>query len=129
MTLGLGTIIEHRRGARRSESLLGLAATWAGYPHADALAALGVAGFIAVAGYQLGRETIDALVDRAPEGLTEAMCALVAQTPGVARTEAIRLRTSGAQIVGEVIVSAPRTLSLERAAGISKGKNFAEERQ
>ena len=98
--------------------LLGLAATWAGYPHADALAALGVAGFIAVAGYRLGRETIDALVDRAPEGLTEAMRALVAQTPGVARTEAIRLRTSGARIVGEVIVSAPRTLSLERAAGI-----------
>ena len=65
--------------------LLGLAATWAGYPHADALAALGVAGFIAVAGYRLGRETIDALVDRAPEGLTEAMRALVVQTPRVAR--------------------------------------------
>jgi cation diffusion facilitator family transporter len=98
--------------------LLGLAAVRAGYPHADALAALGVAGFIAIAGYRLGRETIDALVDRAPEGLTEAMRALVVQTPGVARTEAIRLRTSGARIVGEVIVSVPRTLSLERAAAI-----------
>ena len=98
--------------------LLGLAAVRAGYPHADALAALGVAGFIAVAGYRLGRETIDALVDRAPEGLTEAMRALVAETPGVARTEAIRLRTSGPRTVGEVIVSAPRTLLLERVAAI-----------
>ena len=53
--------------------LIGLAATRAGYPHADALAAIGVAGFIAAAGYRLGRATIDALVDRAPEGLTDAI--------------------------------------------------------
>ena len=52
--------------------LIGLVATRAGFPHADALAAIGVAGFIAAAGYRLGRSTIDALVDRAPEGLTDA---------------------------------------------------------
>jgi divalent metal cation (Fe/Co/Zn/Cd) transporter len=44
-------------------------------------------------------------------------CALVAQTPGVAGTEAIR-RTNGARIVGELIVSAPCTLPLERVAAI-----------
>ena len=98
--------------------LLGLAATRAGYPHADAVAAIGVAGFIAVAGYRLGRATIDALVDRAPEGLADAMRALVAQTRGVAGAEAIRLRTSGARIVGELIVSVSRTLPLERVAAI-----------
>ena len=43
---------------------------------------------------------------------------LAAQTPGVAGTEAIRLRTSGARIVRELIVSAPRTLPLERVAAI-----------
>jgi hypothetical protein len=37
-------------------------------PHADSLAAIGVAGPIAVAGYRLVRATIDALVDRAPRG-------------------------------------------------------------
>jgi divalent metal cation (Fe/Co/Zn/Cd) transporter len=98
--------------------LLGLAATRAGYPHADALAAIGVAGFIAVAGYRLGRATIDALVDRAPEGLADAIRALVAQTRGVAGTEAIRLRTIGARIVGELIISVSRTLPLERVAAI-----------
>ena len=56
--------------------LLGLVASRAGFPHADALAAIGVAGFIAVAGYRLGRTTIDALVDRAPEGLTDAIKSL-----------------------------------------------------
>jgi cation diffusion facilitator family transporter len=98
--------------------LFGLAATRAGYAHADALAAIGVAGFIAAAGYRLGRATIDALVDRAPEGLTEAIRALVVNTRGVARIEAIRLRPSGAKIVGEIIVSVSRTLPLERVAAI-----------
>ncbi|MGH6798182.1 MAG: cation diffusion facilitator family transporter, partial [Roseiarcus sp.] len=98
--------------------LLGLAATRAGYAHADALAAIGVAGFIAAAGYRLGRATIDALVDRAPEGLTDAIRALVINTKSVAGIEAIRLRPSGANIVGDVIVSVSRTLPLERVAAI-----------
>jgi divalent metal cation (Fe/Co/Zn/Cd) transporter len=95
--------------------LLDLAAPGAGYPHADSLAAIGVAGSIAVAGYRLVRATIDALVDPAPDGQTDAM-RLVAQTPRVAGTEAIRLRTSGARIVRELIVSVPRTLPMERVA-------------
>src|SRR5271166_2909895 len=98
--------------------LIGLAATRAGYPHADALAAIGVAGFIAAAGYRLGRSTIDALVDRAPEGLTEATRALIINTKGVGGIEAIRLRPTGAKIVGEIIISVPRTLPLERVAAI-----------
>ena len=98
--------------------LIGLAATRAGYPHADAFAAIGVAGFIAAAGYRLGRSTIDALVDRAPEGLTDAIRALVLHETSVAGIEAIRLRPSGAKIVGDVIVSVSRTLPLERVAAI-----------
>jgi cation diffusion facilitator family transporter len=98
--------------------LIGLIATMAGYAHADALAAIGVAGFIAAAGYRLGRETIDALVDRAPEGLADAIRGLVINTGGVAGIEAIRLRPSGPKIVGDVVVSVPRTLPLERVAAI-----------
>jgi cation diffusion facilitator family transporter len=99
--------------------LLGLIATRAGYAHADALAAIGVAGFIAVAGYRLGRTTIDALVDRAPEGLTDSIRSLVMHNnTSIAGIEAIRLRPSGAKIVGDVIVSVSRTLPLERVAGI-----------
>jgi cation diffusion facilitator family transporter len=98
--------------------LIGLVATRAGFPHADALAAIGVAGFIAVAGYRLGRTTIDALVDRAPEGLTDAIRSLVMHDTSVAAIEAIRLRPSGPKIVGDVIVLVSRTLPLERVAGI-----------
>ena len=49
--------------------LAGLVATRFGLPAADALAAIGVAGFIAVSGYRLGRRTLNALLDAAPEGL------------------------------------------------------------
>jgi cation diffusion facilitator family transporter len=100
--------------------LLGLAATRAGYAHADALAAIGVAAFIAVAGYRLGRSTIDALTDRAPEGLSDAVRTLAARTPGVAGTEAVRLRTNGARIIGELIVSVSRALPIERVAAIKE---------
>ena len=98
--------------------LIGLAATRAGYPHADAFAALAVAAFIAAAGYRLGRETIDALVDRAPEGLTDAIRALVLHETSVAGIEAIRLRPSGPKIVGDVVLSVSRTLPLERVAAL-----------
>ena len=101
--------------------LAGLAATRAGYPHADALAAIGVAGFIAAAGFRLGRATIDALVDRAPAGLTEAVRSVVVSADGVAGIEAVRLRPTGPRIVGEVIVSVSRTLPLERVASIKAG--------
>ena len=52
-----------------SIALLGLIATRFGYPQGDALAALGVAAFITVAGYRLGRRTVDSLIDAAPKGL------------------------------------------------------------
>jgi cation diffusion facilitator family transporter len=109
--------------------LAGLAATRAGYPHADAFAAIGVAFFIAAAGYRLGRATIDALVDRAPAGLTEAVRALVIATDGIAGIEAIRLRPTGPRIVGEVIVSVSRTLPLERVAAIKSALQARIERK
>ena len=41
--------------------LLGLGAAALGFRYGDALAAMGVAGFIAIAGWRLGRQTIDTL--------------------------------------------------------------------
>jgi cation diffusion facilitator family transporter len=98
--------------------LVGLAATRAGWAHADAFAAIGVAAFIAVAGYRLGRRTIDALVDAAPKGLAEAVRATVERVPGVAGTEFLRLRRSGAQTVGDLGLLVSRTLPLERVSAI-----------
>jgi len=98
--------------------LVGLGATRLGLARADALAAIGVAGFIAIAGYRLGRRTIDALVDAAPKGLTDRLRRAIEAVPGVAAVETIRLRPSGAQIIGEVGIFVARTLPLERVAAI-----------
>jgi cation diffusion facilitator family transporter len=98
--------------------LAGLAATRAGWPNADAFAAIGVAVFIAVAGIRLGRRTVDALVDAAPKGLAGALRVAVERVPGVAGADFVRLRRSGARIVGDLGVFVSRTLSLERVAAI-----------
>jgi cation diffusion facilitator family transporter len=98
--------------------LLGLAATRAGWPHADAFAAVGVAVFIGVAGLRLGRRTVDALVDAAPKGLAGALRVAVERVPGVAATDFVRLRRNGAQIVGDLGLFVSRTLPLERVAAI-----------
>ena len=49
--------------------LLGLVAAHYGFERGDALAAFGVAVFIAIAGFRLGRRTIDTLLDAAPREL------------------------------------------------------------
>src|SRR6202034_4318115 len=98
--------------------LIGLAATRAGFARADALAAIGVAAFIAVAGFRLGRRTIDALVDAAPKGLASKVRRAVEAIPGVAGADFLRLRRSGPNIVGDLGLFVSRTLPLERVAAI-----------
>jgi cation diffusion facilitator family transporter len=63
--------------------------------HADAVAALGVSMVVVWVSWQLGRRTVDALVDRAPEGMEERIHAAVEAVPGVKDCHAIRMRYSG----------------------------------
>ena len=49
--------------------LIGLGAVALGYPWADSAAAVVVAVFICIAGWRLGRRTIDTLTDTAPAGV------------------------------------------------------------
>jgi cation diffusion facilitator family transporter len=62
---------------------------------ADAVAALGVSVLVVWVSWQLGRRTVDALVDRAPEGMEERIQAAVESVPGVHDCHALRLRYSG----------------------------------
>jgi len=100
--------------------LAGLIATWFGYLQADAYAAFGVAAFVAIAGYRLGRRTIDALLDRAPEGAAERIRAAALAVPGVASVDFLRLRPAGALVLGEIGIGVARTLPMERVARISE---------
>lgn len=94
--------------------LLGLLAALYGFKYGDALAAIGVAVFIAIAGWRLGRRTIDTLLDTAPKGLAQRISSLIADVPGVVEVVQARLRSSGAESFGEITVVVSRTLPLDR---------------
>lgn len=100
--------------------LAGLALNAAGYPQADALAALGVALIVCHAGYELGRRTLDVLLDAAPEGVAEQVTALIDAIPGIARIERVRVRPAGKTIFVDVRLSVGRTLSTTQVARITE---------
>ena len=62
---------------------------------ADAVAALGVSVLVIWVCWQLGRRTVDALVDSAPAGMEERILAAVSAVPGVRDCHNIRVRYSG----------------------------------
>ncbi|WP_245411953.1 cation diffusion facilitator family transporter [Methylocella silvestris] len=107
-----------------SLAIAGLIAAHFGFPQGDAVAALGVAGFIGVAGYNIGRRTIDTLLDAAPKGLTEKVWGSAAAVPGVIEVPSVRLRPAGNEILGDLEIAVARTLSLESVAAIKA--NVAE---
>jgi len=98
--------------------LLGLVAAHYGFERGDALAAFGVAAFIAVAGFRLGRRTIDTLLDAAPRELAPHLRRAIADVPGVIAIDSLRLRTIGPDIVGEATIGVARGLRVEQAARI-----------
>ena len=98
--------------------LLGLGAAALGFKYGDALAAMGVAGFIAIAGWRLGRQTIDTLLDKAPAGVSDEIRAVVSKVPGVVEIENLRLRPGGTHLFGDVSVVVSRTLALDQVAQV-----------
>jgi cation diffusion facilitator family transporter len=98
--------------------LIGLCGVALGYAWADAGAAIIVAVFICVAGYRLGRRTIDTLTDTAPAGVSEQIAAIARQIPGVVAVERVRVRPAGAVLFVELGVSISRTLPLDRVTMI-----------
>lgn len=98
----------------------GLIAAALGFKLGDTIAALGVAGFVGIAGWRLGRETVGTLLDAAPKGLTEPITRLISDVPGVIAVDALKLRPIGNEIAGEVGIKVSRTLSIERVAAIRR---------
>jgi len=100
--------------------LIGLGGVAVGFPWADAAAALVVAVFILVAGWRLGRRTIDTLPDAAPAGVSERVAAIARQVPGVVVVERVRARPAGAVLFIELGVGVSRTLPLDRVTTIKQ---------
>lgn len=98
--------------------LLGLGFVALGWEKGDAIAALGVAGFVCLAGWRLGKRTIDVLIDTAPEGVAERVGELATATPGVARVDHVRARPAGATVFVETVVKVSRGLSLDQVQAV-----------
>jgi cation diffusion facilitator family transporter len=98
--------------------LVGLGGVALGYGWADSAAALVVAVFICVAGWRLGRRTIDTLTDTAPAGAAARIEALARAVPGVVGVERVRARPAGAVLFIELGVAVSRTLPLDRVSAV-----------
>src|SRR6476469_5986180 len=77
--------------------LIGLIGVHFGLAWADSVAALVVAILVCVAGWRLGKRTIDMLTDVAPPGAAARITAIAKGIPGVVRVEQVRARAVGQQ--------------------------------
>ena len=93
---------------------IGLGGVAFGLPWADAVAALVVAVFVCLAGWRLGRRTIETLTDTAPAGAAATISAAAEAIPGVISVERVRARPVGNKLFVDLGVTVSRTLPLDR---------------
>lgn len=108
--------------------LAGLLFTYFGFPLGDPIAAIVVAIIVMYLTAKLGRETVDYLLDRAPLGLTERICATVEGIEGVTSCGRIRVRKSGHILFVDAEIHADPNLPLEKAHQIGSRAEFAIEK-
>jgi len=106
--------------------IAGIGLVWAGETwnlpwliYADALAGLAVAGVVLWVGSQLGRRTLDALLDAAPKGLQQEIARALERMDGVLDVERVRVRRAGNRHFVDATVSVARTASLEQVHTLS----------
>lgn len=94
--------------------LVGLGGVAFGYQWADSASAIVVALFVCLAGWRLGRRTIETLTDTAPPGSADAVRRTASHVSGVVDVEGVRVRPVGDKLFVEVAVAVSRTLPLDR---------------
>jgi divalent metal cation (Fe/Co/Zn/Cd) transporter len=98
--------------------LVGLVGVALGYAWADSAAAIAVSVLICIAGWRLGRRTIDTLTDTAPPGAVDKITATITRIPGVVGVERLRVRRVGEVLFVDLVVAVSRTLPLDRVAAL-----------
>jgi divalent metal cation (Fe/Co/Zn/Cd) transporter len=86
---------------------------------ADAVAALGVAGIVIGVCLQLGKKSIDDLLDTVPGVLRDQVAAAAKQVPGVEEIKQLRLRRSGPEMFADMTLSVSHAAAFERAHDIA----------
>lgn len=106
--------------------IAGIGFVWAGQTwnlpwlaYADAIAGLAVAGVIIWVGSRLGKRTLDALLDVAPQGLQQEIIRAVSRMDGVLDVDRVRVRRAGNRHFVDATVSVARTASLEQVHALT----------
>lgn len=86
--------------------------------HADPVAALVVAGIVVYITMRLGKRTVDALVDAAPEGTSALIAQAVSQVPGVLDQTRLRVRQSGDRLFVDLAVTLESDIPFEHAQSV-----------
>ena len=105
--------------------LIGLFGVHFGVSWADSVAALVVAMLVCIAGWRLGRRTIDMLIDVAPPGAAAKITAIAAKIPGVVKVDQVRARAVGETTFIDLTVAVSRTLPLDRVRAIKDAVDSA----
>lgn len=101
--------------------LVGLGGVAAGFQWADSAAAVVVALFVCLAGWRLGRRTIETLTDTAPVGSAQTVIRAASKVRGVIAVDRVRVRPSGDKVFVEVVAAVSRTLPLDRVEALKAG--------
>jgi cation diffusion facilitator family transporter len=109
--------------------LFGLILVELGMKGADSFAAIGVAVFVLIAGYRLGKRTISVLIDTAPLGIPDIIRDIVGGVEGVISTEKIRVRPLGSKVYIDIEIGINRGFSIIKVNEIIKEiKNRIEQK-
>ncbi|MDE3181471.1 MAG: cation-efflux pump [Acidobacteriota bacterium] len=84
----------------------------------DPAAAFFVAGITLYISLRLGKRTVDALVDAAPEGTLAQIDSAVAGVPGVLRHDRVRARQSGNQLFVDMRLQLESNIPIEHAQAV-----------
>ncbi len=86
--------------------------------NADPVAALVVAMIVIYVSMRLGKKTVDALVDAAPEGTSARIAEVVSRVPGVVGSQRIRVRQSGNRLFADLRLTLESNIPFEHAESL-----------
>lgn len=121
----------HRSDALSSVgALIGIAGARLGLPILDPLAEIIIALMVIKVGFDIGKDSINKMVDRSVDEKTLAAILRVAEHhPGVVRVDDLRSRTFGANFYIDLEIAVDHTLDIQRAHAIAETlHNVLEER-
>jgi cation diffusion facilitator family transporter len=92
---------------------------------ADAVAALGVSAIVLYVCFNMGKQTVEVLLDGLSDRLADDVSAAAARVPGVLKVKKLRVRRSGPEVFADLVLMVSRDTDLERSHEIAREAKLA----